>query len=154
MRRPREGPQWVIGWREWIALPDLGISAIKVKLDTGARSSALHASDIERFRRRGKPMLRFVVHPFQGDERHEVRAEAELIDERRVRNSFGQVELRPLLRTRAVLAGRSWEFDLTLTNRDEMGFRMLLGREALRGRFLVDPARSFQGGAPAAEGRP
>ena len=154
MRRPREGPQWVVGWREWIALPDLGIIAIKVKLDTGARSSALHAFDIERFRRRGKPMLRFAVHPFHGDEQHAVHAEAELIDERRVRNSSGQVELRPVLRTRALLAGRSWEIDLTLTNRDEMGFRMLLGREALRGRFLVDPARSFQAGGAPREGRP
>jgi len=137
------GPQWVIGWREWIALPDLGVPAIKAKIDTGARSSALHAFAVERFRRRGRAMLRFRVHPFQRDEAHEVSAEAEMIDERRVRSTSGQAELRPVIRTSVRLLDRVWEIEVTLTNRDEMGFRMLLGREALRSRFLVDPARGF-----------
>lgn len=145
-RRSAAGPQWVIGWREWIGLPDFRIREIKAKIDTGARSSALHAFDLEPFRRRGRPMLRFRIHPIQRDDTRVVQAEAEMIDERKVRSTSGQAELRPVIRTRALLLDRSWEIEVTLTNRDEMGFRMLLGREALRLRFLVDPARAFLAG--------
>lgn len=145
----------MIGWREWLALPDLGIERIKAKIDTGARTSALHAFDVERFRRRGVDRVRFVLHPLQRDLAPAVRAEAELLDERRVRDSGGHLELRPVIRTRAKLRGRSWPIELTLTNRDQMGFRMLLGREALRGRFLIDPKRSFLAGrAPRATRSP
>ncbi len=149
----RLGPRWIIGWREWLVLPDLGIPSIKVKIDTGARSSALHAFNVERFRRHGRTMLRFRVHPYQRDRTRTVVAEAELIDERRVRDSGGHSELRPVIATTAKLRGRIWQIELTLTNRDQMGFRMLLGRQALTHRFVVDPAHSFLAGADPARRR-
>ena len=137
---------WVIGWREWVTLPGLGITRIKAKLDTGARSSALHAFGVEVFRRDRKQMVRFVVHPFQRSSTDRVHAEAELLDMRMVRSSSGEVETRPVILTPVRLLEREWMIDLTLTNRDEMGFRMLLGRQALRGRFLIDAGRSFLAG--------
>ena len=136
-------PQWIIGWREWLALPQLGIPAIKSKIDTGARSSALHAFQIESFRSRGKDRVRFVVHPLQRSTMRGVRVEADLLGYVNVRNSGGRVERRPVIVTTVRLSDRTWKIQITLTNRDEMGFRMLLGRQALRGLFLVDPARSF-----------
>ncbi len=149
MKRKQRNPQWVIGWREWLALPDLGIPAIKAKIDTGARTSALHAFEVEPFRRAGKSMVRFVVHPKQRSTLRGVRAESELLGQRNVRNSGGQVERRPVILASVQLNERVWTIELTLTNRDEMGFRMLLGRQGLRDLFLVDPARSF-----LAAGRP
>lgn len=145
--RSQVGPLWIVGWREWLGLPDLGIPKIKVKIDTGARSSALHAFDMQQFRRQGKSMLRFRVHPLQRDTARTILAEAELIDERRVRDSGGHAELRPVISTTAKLRGRIWQIELTLTNRDQMGFRMLLGRQATSHRFVIDPARSFLAGA-------
>lgn len=132
-----------IGWREWLALPDLGVAQIKAKIDTGARSSALHAFDIERCDLEGKAMVRFAIHPLQDDSRTVVMAEAELLAERHVRNSGGQAQLRPVIRTHVQLGDRQWPIELTLTNRDAMGFRMLLGRQAVRDRFVVDAGRSF-----------
>ncbi len=145
----------LIGWREWVALPQLGISRIKVKVDTGARSSALHAYEIKSFKRSGKAMVRFKVHPLQNNSSKLVTVEAELIDERSVRSSIGKAQLRPVIRTPIILAGKLWPIELTLTNRDAMGFRMLLGRQAVRKRFLIDPGHSFVQGtkpiAPCAE---
>jgi len=137
IRRPR------IGWREWIALPELGIAAIKAKVDTGARSSALHAVDFETFARAGEPWIRFKVHPLQRDWRTEIVTEAALADERWVRSSSGRRTLRPVIRTAAELGGARWPIEITLVRRDMMGFRMLLGRQAVRRRFVVDPGRSF-----------
>ena len=128
-----------------MALPDLGIGRIKAKVDTGARSSAMHAFDIETFQRGGIAMVRFKVHPFQHDSRRTVTVETMLFDERNVRNSGGKLDLRPVIETRIELLGKSWPIELTLTNRDEMGFRMLLGRQAVRRQFVVDPGRSFVG---------
>ncbi|MEQ9233699.1 ATP-dependent zinc protease family protein [Coleofasciculus sp. E2-BRE-01] len=133
----------IIGWRERVALPDLGIAQIKAKIDTGARSSALHAFDVETFSRDDKTMVRFKVHPYQRDTHRTVSAEAELIDQRQVRNSGGHAQLRPVIQTMVELNGERWLIELTLTNRDVMGFRMLLGRQAVRKRFLVDAGRSF-----------
>lgn len=133
----------VIGWREQVALPDLGILEVKAKIDTGARSSALHAFDIETFQQDAKMMVRFKVHPYQRDTARIVIAQAELLDQRQVRNSGGQVTLRPVIQTNVELGGKVFPIELTLTNRDVMGFRMLLGRQALRQRFLVDAGRSF-----------
>lgn len=133
----------VIGWREWLDLPQLGIKKIKAKIDTGARSSALHAFDIEQFQDNGKDMIRFQVHPYQGNSEDTVFTQAELIEWRSVKNSGGIAQLRPVIKTRVELGGQQWLIELTLTNRDVMGFRMLLGREAVRKRFLVNPGHSF-----------
>ena len=135
-----------MGWREWLALPELGIKAIKAKVDTGARSSALHAFDLHTFERQGKPMIRFKVHPLQRDVRHTASAEAELIELRSVRSSAGHESLRAVVLTVAEWLGHRWPIEITLTNRDTMGFRMLLGRQAIRCRFVVDPGRSYLGG--------
>ncbi len=148
----REGTRRVqrtlIGWREWAGLPDLGVAAVKAKVDTGARSSALHAHDLLAYHRGGRQFVSFEVHPLQRGSAGAVRARAEVVDMRSVRSSSGQVELRPVIRTRLALAGQEFEIELTLTRRDEMGFRMLLGREALRRMFLVHPGRSFLLGKP------
>lgn len=136
-------PLPLIGWREWLALPALGISQIKAKIDTGARSSALHAFDLHPFEQDGQPWLRFSVHPYQRNSDRTIIAQAPLIDEREVRNSGGKAELRPVIATSVCLNGQQWSIELTLTNRDVMGFRMLLGRQALRQRFWVDPGRSY-----------
>jgi hypothetical protein len=129
-------------------MPDLGIESIKAKIDTGARSSALHAVNIERFRRQGRDMVSFDVHPHQRDTRETVAVEAELFDERRVRSSSGQVELRPVVLIAVKMRGRRWITEFTLTSRYEMGFRVLLGRRAIGGRFLIDTERSFIAGPP------
>ena len=145
-RGPRRTPLETLGWREWAGLPDLGVERIKAKLDTGARKSALHAFDLERFERDGVEMVRFEVHPRQRSSAGAVVAEGAVIDERWVRNSGGQRELRPVIQTTVAIGSRSWPIELTLTRRDEMGFRMLLGRQALRRRALVDPGRSYRAG--------
>jgi hypothetical protein len=136
----------VIGWREWVALPGLGIQATKAKIDTGARSSALHAFDLELFERRGRTFVRFNVHPLQRRAEPNVTAEAAVLEFRRVKSSDGHVTLRPVILTEVELLGQRWPIELTLANRDSMGFRMLLGREAVRRRFVVDPGRSYLGG--------
>lgn len=133
----------IIGWREYLTLPDLGITQVKAKIDTGARSSALHAFDVETFHSLGKHMVRFKVHPDQRDTQRTVTATAELVEHREVRNSGGHAQLRPVIQTTLELNGDRWLIELTLTNRDVMGFRMLLGRQAVRKRFLVDAGRSF-----------
>jgi hypothetical protein len=134
-----------IGWREWLSLPQLGIGEIKAKIDTGARSSALHAFDIETFEVDGTSKVRFKVHPKQRNTVITVAAEAEVIDEREVRNSGGKAELRPVILTEVELMGRKWAIELTLTNRELMGFRMLLGRQGVRRRFLIDAGKSYLG---------
>jgi hypothetical protein len=132
-----------VGWREWIALPELGVARVKVKVDTGARSSALHAYDMRMHDRRGRPYVTFVIHPLQRTTDRTVSARAEIVALRSVRCSNGQIEIRPVIHTAVALGEQSWPIELTLTNRDEMGFRMLLGRQAIRGRFLVDGGRSY-----------
>ncbi|MCA9076610.1 MAG: ATP-dependent zinc protease [Planctomycetaceae bacterium] len=136
----------VIGWREWIALPDLGIDHVKAKIDTGARSSSLHAIDIQFVRREGQKFVTFRTAPRQGDDKHFVEAEAEVLEVRNVRSSNGEVSKRPVIVTHVSVLGMKWPIELTLVNREEMGFRMLLGREAVRGRFLVDAGNSYFGG--------
>ncbi len=136
----------VIGWREWVRLPDLGVESIKAKVDTGARTSSLHAYDVEEFQRGKQTMVRFKLHPEQRNSRFVVTAEAPLCDRRRVTPSSGHSELRPVIRTTIELMGQVWEVELTLTRRDAMGFRMLLGRQAMRGHFAVDPGVSYRSG--------
>lgn len=144
-----KAPRPAIGWREWVALPDLGVPRIKVKVDTGARTSALHAFDVERFERDGEPWVRFLIHPVQRQTRTTVAVECPLVDERLVRSSDGRRTRRPVIRTRICLGGECWPIEITLVRRDLMGFRMLLGRQALRGRFVVDPGRSYLAGRMA-----
>ncbi len=139
----------IIGWREWVALPELGISCIKVKIDTGARTSSLHAFRIREFDKDGKRFVRFQVHPFQRNSKETVECEAPVLEFRSVRSSNGQLSKRPLIVTVVEVLGQSWPIEVTLANRDEMGFRMLLGREAVRGRMLVDSGNSYYGGQPA-----
>ncbi|MFZ4664956.1 MAG: ATP-dependent zinc protease [Prochlorotrichaceae cyanobacterium] len=133
----------LIGWREWVALPDLQTPAIKAKIDTGARSSALHAFDLEILTEAEQTYLRFKVHPQQRSDRGVIETQAPLLEYRAVRSSNGLVEKRPVIQTAIALGDRSWTIDLTLTNRDVMGFRLLLGRQAIRRQFWVDPGRSF-----------
>jgi len=138
----------VMGWREWIEFPDFGIKRIKAKVDSGARSSSLHAENIELFQLRGQMGVRFLVLPLQRSRVRAVSCQALLHDERYVKSSNGSRELRPVIRTQIGWAGESWDVDVTLTSRDLMGFRMLLGREAIRRRYLVDTGRSYLGGRP------
>jgi hypothetical protein len=131
-----------------VALPALGVPHIKAKIDTGARTSALHAYGIEVVRRAGHVLVRFVLHPLQRDDGRHVAAEVPLVGERRVRSSSGHVSLRPVIRTPVEILGERRDVELTLVARDEMGFRMLLGRQAIRDGFLVDAGRSYLGGRP------
>ena len=139
---PRDPPR-VLGWREWVGLPDLGVGAIKAKLDTGARSSALHTFDVETFRKRGRSMVRFAVHPIQRSNLNSLVCEAEVVDEREVRSSSGTLQKRLVIATTVSLMETEHSIELTLARRDQMGFRLLLGRQALAHRFLVDSGRSF-----------
>ena len=127
-------------------MPAFGVEYIKVKVDTGARSSSLHVSDLESFERDGATWARFTIHPEQRKRNPTIHVESEILEYRSVRSSSGKATLRPVVVTTLELMGVSWEVELTLSSRDEMGFRMLLGREAFRGRALVDANRSFLGG--------
>ena len=133
----------VIGWREWVHLPELGVRMVKVKVDTGARTSSLHAENIRILRRDGRDTVVFMVHPEQHSRAGAVEAEAPLIEQRWVKSSNGTQELRPVIMTSIDIGGLTWQIEVTLTRRHLMGFRMLLGRQAVRGHAVVDPARSF-----------
>lgn len=140
------------GWREWASLPDLGVNTIKMKLDTGARTSALHAWNIWTFERDGEDWVRFDLHPVQRNNAVSVTCEAPLVDRRSVKSTSGKAEERFVIRTKVVLGGKTRTIEVTLTNRDEMGFRMLLGRTAMRRWVVVDPARSFLHGTNPSKG--
>lgn len=131
-----------------MALPDWGVAHLKAKVDTGARTSSLHAFAVRRFERDGGEWVRFELHPWQRSTVDATVAEAAVVSWRDVKSSSGTVQRRPVVRTTIVLAGVAVDAEVTLTRRDEMGFRMLIGREALRRRFVVDPGRSYLGGRP------
>lgn len=131
-----------IGWREWVKLPDLGIKWIKAKIDTGAYSSSLHAFDIESCELDGHQGVRFKVQPGQNEDRI-IQLESRVLEFRSVRSSNGQSTVRPVIKTGVRLMKQKFDIELTLIDRRKMGFRMLVGREALRSRFVVDSAKSF-----------
>ena len=133
----------VVGWREWVRLPELGVDLIKAKVDTGATTSALHAEDVHIVRRGDRRVVHFTVHPRQRSKKIEVTASATLVEERSVTSSSGETEVRPVIETTVNVGGLVWPIEITLTRRDAMGFRMLLGRQALRGHAVVDPGRSY-----------
>ena len=133
----------IIGWREWVGLPELGIARIKAKVDTGARTSALHAFSLQPFIENGKQRIRFDLHPIQHDLESVVTCVADIVDRRLVTDSGGHTEERYVIKTVLAIAGQSWPIEITLTERETMLFRMLLGRKALRKHFIVNPARSF-----------
>ena len=132
-----------IGWREWVRLPELDVGRVKAKIDSGARTSALHAFKITPFTKDGASYVRFVVHPLQRQRYPEITCVAVVIDHRRVTDSGGRAEMRYVIRTSLKLGTSRWPIELTLTDRDQMGFRMLVGRQALRRRYLVYTGRSF-----------
>lgn len=143
-RRSDAAPLPILGWREWLALPELGVARIKAKVDSGARSSALHVEAIEA---PSAGRVRFALRPLQNSAQS-CWCEAELVDRRWVTDSGGHRELRPFIRTRLALGGQSWDAEVSLSARHGLRFRMLLGRTAIAGRFVVDPGASFvQGGA-------
>jgi hypothetical protein len=134
-----------------VALPELGIKEIKAKVDTGADNASLHAFDLERFEDDGTSMVRFTIHPHQRKRKPSIDCVAEIVGERKVKNPGGRSEVRPVIRTTLVVAGKELDALVNLTTRDEMTFRMLLGRRTIRRSFIVDPGRSYLGDRP---GRP
>jgi hypothetical protein len=146
-----KGKPKTIGWREWVQLPDLGVNEMKAKVDTGADNSSLHAFNIVRFERDGAEWVRFAIHPRQRSRKPSIECEAPIVKERRVKNPGGRSELRPVIRTKLTVAGKEIEALVNLTTRDEMSFRMLLGRRTIRKHFVVDPGRSYVGDRPSRE---
>lgn len=137
-------PKTVIGWEEWCAFPELGLPAVKAKIDTGAKTSALHAYDIEPFSKSGENFVAFKIHPLQRNQKLEIQCYAPLKDKRNVTSSNGEKEMRYVIEAKIEIGGAAFVTEITLTSRHKMSFRMLLGRDALRkGKFVVDPVKSY-----------
>lgn len=136
----------VAGWREWVSLPGLGVDSIKAKMDTGARTSCLHAFEVDAFEKNGESWVRFSLHPNQNETDTVIQCEAKVLDYRKVTDSGGHSELRYVIRTTVCFGDHKWPAEVTLTNRDNMKFRMLIGRTAMSDRIVINPALSFQFG--------
>lgn len=151
-----DGPHYsstITGWREWVRLPEIGVPWIKAKIDTGAQTSALHATGITEFTRDGADWVRFTVQPWQVGSADEVTIELPIHDRRTVRSSSGHTQDRLVVQMLLVLVGTEVPAEVTLTDRDEMVFRMLIGRQALKQGFVVDSGASFAGERPPREVR-
>lgn len=138
-----------VGWREWCSLPELGLAHIKAKIDTGAKTSCLHAFTVEPFTKDEQLWVRFGMHPNQHDTHLETFCEARVVDERNVTDSGGHTEKRYVIATQLIIDSQQWTIELTLTNRDTMQFRMLLGRSAMVDKIIVNPAESYMLGEPS-----
>jgi len=132
-----------VGWCEWVSLPELNLPPIKAKVDTGAKTSCLHAFIVEPYLENDIEWVRFGMHPHQDDDKTEVYCNAKVEDKRDVTDSGGHRELRYVIKTPIILAKQQWNIEMTLTNRDSMAFRMLLGRRAMHKRILVNPTESY-----------
>jgi len=139
----KETSKIIIGRAEWFSFPTLGIPAIKARIDSGAKTSSIHAYHIKPFQRDGVDWVKFEVHPVQGNRRVVIDCESPIVDQRKVKSSSGTSEKRYVVRAPVTIGDRVWDIELTLTNRDSMGYRMLLGREAMIGRMMIDPEKSF-----------
>lgn len=139
-----ETNDFVMGWREWVSLPELAIPAIKAKIDTGAKTSALHAFRIETFQKNDENHVRFWIHPMRKKKHIELICEARVYDKRSVKDSGGHAEERYVIQTPVSIGGRTWNIDITLTDREDMIFRMLLGRSAINSEnIIIDPSASY-----------
>lgn len=136
----------IIGWREWCCLPDLGIAGINAKIDTGAKTSSLHAYKILPFSKDGELWVKFRVHPVQRHRQPEIQCQAKVEDQRDITSSNGTTETRYVIKTTMTLGAHTFATEITLSNRDEMGYRMLIGRQSLSQRFVVDPSLSYTTG--------
>jgi hypothetical protein len=144
----------IVGWREWVSLPSLDLPAIKAKVDTGARTSALHTFDLEMYSGVSEnDRVRFKVHPIQKNSEVFIECDTKVVNLRSVRDSGGHEELRPFIRVPVMMGDHHWDIEMSLTNRDNMKFRMLLGRTALQNRFVVDSGNSYLIGTPPAKSR-
>lgn len=141
--RTRKKPLTEIGWREWVAFPEYGVAQIKAKIDTGAKTSAVHAFRINEMHVNGAPHVEFFLHPEQKRRQPEMQCIAPIKDKRLIKSSNGQVQERIIVSTLLAIAGEEWTIDLSLSNRDEMGFRLLLGRDALRNKVIIHPGKSY-----------
>lgn len=131
----------IIGWREWVSFPNLGIKTIKAKIDTGARTSALHVSHIRVVK--GSNIVKFRIHPVQRRARPMIEASAVMVSRREIKSSNGELSVRPVIRTKIKIGENIFPIELSLVNRDLMGFRLLIGRSALKDRYIVNPGKSF-----------
>jgi hypothetical protein len=136
----------ILGWREWISLPQLNLPAIKAKIDTGAKTSALHAFYVEPYQKESVDMVKFFIHPIQANDDFQVECHAAILDQRKVVDSGGHKEMRYVVESLISIGDKSWPIELSLTNRDTMRFRMLLGRRAMEYCALVEPSASYLNG--------
>jgi hypothetical protein len=143
MKRTKNNSKLIVGWREWADLPDFGVEKVKVKIDTGARTSSLHAFKIEPFTYMGKPWVQFDIHPIQDNDHISFTIACPIVDYRSITSSTGHRQKRYIIKTKLTVGVYSSEIEISLAKRDEMGFRFLLGRNAMKGHLLVDPSHSF-----------